>query len=117
MKNITFATISKKIDMKSSLSENLKLKITALPNHPGVYLMKDASDNYLYIGKAKNLRPRVRSYFQEKSDDGRQQLKALLQKVVDIDYIVTDTEQEALVLEANQIKSHRPRYNIHLKDD
>tara|TARA_B100000686_G_C16783760_1_gene973765 strand:+ start:615 stop:2462 length:1848 start_codon:yes stop_codon:yes gene_type:complete len=103
--------------MKSSLSENLKLKITALPNHPGVYLMKDASDNYLYIGKAKNLRTRVRSYFQEKSDDGRQQLKALLQKVVDIDYIVTDTEQEALVLEANQIKSHRPRYNIHLKDD
>ena len=60
---------------------------------------------------------RLESLAGRKSDDGRQQLKALLQKVVDIDYIVTDTEQEALVLEANQIKSHRPRYNIHLKDD
>ena len=103
--------------MKSSLPEEMRLKLEALPDRPGIYRMKNTDGHCLYIGKAKSLRARVRSYFQNKSDDGRRQLRALLAKVVDVDYIVTETEQEALVLEANQIKAHRPRYNVHLKDD
>ena len=103
--------------MKSSLPQDLRLKLDALPNRPGVYLMKNAEGRYLYIGKAKSLRSRVRSYFQEGAGHGTRRLEALLRKVTDVDYIVTETEQEALVLEANQIKAHRPRYNVHLKDD
>ena len=103
--------------MKPSPTEELRLKLDALPDRPGVYMMKNAEGRAIYIGKALNLRNRVRSYFQEGSDDSRPQLTALMRRIADIDYIVTETEQEALVLEANQIKDQRPRYNVHLKDD
>lgn len=79
--------------------------------------MKNRDGEIIYIGKAKALRNRVRSYFQEGADDGRRQFKALVSNIATLDYIVTDTEVEALILEANLIKTHKPRYNINLKDD
>ncbi len=103
--------------MKQSVSEHLRLKLDALPAEPGVYLMKNREDHIIYVGKAKRLRSRVRSYFQASARDGRRQFKALVRNVVDIDCIVTATEREALILEATQIKAHKPRYNILLKDD
>ncbi|NKB68060.1 MAG: excinuclease ABC subunit C [Candidatus Latescibacteria bacterium] len=103
--------------MKRSLSDDLKFKLDALPSDPGIYLMKNREERIIYIGKAKNLRSRVRSYFQEGAHDGRRQFKALMRNVVDVEYILTATEQEALILEATQIKAHKPRYNILLKDD
>ena len=101
--------------MKKNVTEELLLKLDSLPNQPGVYLMKDDQGRIIYIGKAKNLRARVRSYFQEGSHDGRRQLDALMQRVTSVDHILTETEQEALILEATQIKAHKPRYNILLK--
>ena len=103
--------------MKQTLSEHLRFKLDALPASPGIYLMKNRDAQIIYIGKAKSLRSRVRSYFQESGHDGRRQFNALVRNVVDIDYILTATEQEALILEATQIKAHKPRYNILLKDD
>ena len=95
---------------------DLKSKIAALPTRPGVYIHRDVNDKPLYVGKAKNLRSRVRSYFQENRPlDGR--LGIMVRKVADIDVIVTDTEAEALILENNIIKELRPRYNINLRDD
>ena len=102
--------------MRRTLSQNLQLKLETLPDRPGVYLMKNRDDRIIYIGKARSLRSRVRSYFQQ-THDGRPQLSALIAKVADVEYIVTESDREALILEANQIKAHRPRYNIYLKDD
>ena len=79
--------------------------------------MKGSRGEILYIGKAKLLRPRVRSYFRKKSADTRYAVKFLALKVTDIDYIVTTNEKEALILEETLLKKHRPRYNIRLKDD
>ncbi|GAB4372495.1 MAG: excinuclease ABC subunit UvrC [Spirochaetales bacterium] len=84
-----------------------------LPTNPGVYLMKDGKGTILYIGKAKNLRKRVRSYFTGTKDV---KTTTLIRKVKTIDYILTDTEYEALLLENNLIKQHEPKYNINLKD-
>ncbi|WP_334110883.1 GIY-YIG nuclease family protein, partial [Thermodesulfitimonas autotrophica] len=94
--------------------EELLEKVNKLPEEPGVYLFKDDAGQVLYVGKAVSLRHRVRSYFQ-----GSQSPKvlALLEKARDLAYIVTANEVEALVLEANLIKQHRPRYNVVLKDD
>mgnify|MGYP001209769807 FL=1 len=103
--------------MKKTLSEDLRLKLDALPTDPGVYIMKRSDGQIIYVGKAKNLRHRVRSYFRTNDGDGRRQFKALVRNIADLDYIVTGTEQEALILEATQIKAHKPRYNILLKDD
>ncbi|MFH1569804.1 MAG: excinuclease ABC subunit UvrC [Gemmatimonadota bacterium] len=103
--------------MRSSLHADLRLRLDALPNQPGVYLMRDADGRVIYVGKAKSLRSRVRSYFQEGAFDGRPQFGALTARVADVECILTDSEQEALILEANQIKAHKPRYNINLKDD
>ncbi|MBI2502279.1 MAG: excinuclease ABC subunit C [Candidatus Latescibacteria bacterium] len=103
--------------MNPSLSQDLLLKLDALPSSPGVYFMKDREGQIIYIGKAKNLRSRVRSYFQEGAHDGRRQFKALVQRISEVECLVTQTEQEALILEATQIKTHKPRYNILLKDD
>lgn len=86
------------------------------PPSPGVYLMKGADGAILYVGKARNLRQRVRSYFRH-SGDSRYHVRFLMARVADIDYIVTDTEKEALILENNLIKKHRPRYNFNLRDD
>ncbi len=86
------------------------------PTSAGVYLMKDAADEILYVGKAKNLRARLRSYLQAERDS-RPQIKFLMERTATIETIVTDTEKEALILENTLIKKHRPRYNIHLRDD
>ncbi len=90
--------------------------IDHLPAHPGVYLFKDKKGTILYIGKAGNIKHRVSSYFQKPEDKDAKTL-ALLENVADIDTIVTDTEKEALILENNLIKAHRPRYNVKLRDD
>ena len=79
--------------------------------------MKRKDGEIIYVGKAKNLRNRVRSYFRDESHDGRRQFRALVRNIADLDCIVTATEQEALILEATQIRVHKPRYNIQLKDD
>ncbi|MCK4305171.1 MAG: excinuclease ABC subunit UvrC [Candidatus Eisenbacteria sp.] len=93
----------------------LEKKVQLLPRRPGVYLLKDGSGNVLYIGKAKQLPARVRSYFRGTVSDARLQL--LREQIRDLDYVVTVTEAEALVLEANLIKAHSPYFNIELKDD
>ncbi|MBA3610177.1 MAG: excinuclease ABC subunit UvrC [Rubrobacter sp.] len=87
-----------------------------LPTSPGVYIFKDADDRVIYVGKAKNIRSRVANYF-TKSGDGRPKIGELRERVARIDFIVTRSETEALVLEANLIKRNRPRFNASLKDD
>jgi len=94
----------------------MKIDPSKYPTSSGVYVMKDATGLILYIGKAKNLRVRLRSYFVP-GGDGRAQIPLLMAKVVAIEVILTDTEKEALLLENNLIKQHRPRYNIDLRDD
>ena len=88
-----------------------------LPDEHGVYIMRDREGIIIYIGKAKSLRNRANSYFRPRGYDGRPQFRALVRSVWTMDYIVTDTEVEALILEANLIKTHKPKYNINLKDD
>ncbi|HXZ35318.1 MAG TPA: excinuclease ABC subunit UvrC [Thermodesulfobacteriota bacterium] len=95
---------------------NLEDQIQSLPTSPGVYLMKDQAGTVLYIGKAKNLRSRVRTYF-GKSGDARLSLRFLMPKVRQVETFLTDTEKEALILENTLIKKHKPRHNIDLKDD
>ncbi len=94
----------------------LEHKLGLLPPSPGVYLHKDARGKVLYVGKALRLNQRVRSYFQDSSDHPPR-IRDLVNRVHDVDYIVTGTEQEALVLEDQLIKEYRPRYNVRLKDD
>lgn len=91
-------------------------RLASLPDSPGVYLMKGKDGDILYVGKAKSLRRRVRSYF-AKSGESRYHIQFLMGRVADIDVIVTDTEKEALILENTLIKEHRPRYNLDLRDD
>ena len=86
-----------------------------LPKKPGIYIMKDSKEEIIYIGKAKNLKNRVKSYFAEKKD--RPKTYILMSHFNSLEYIITNSEKEALILEANLIKKHRPRYNIQLKDD
>lgn len=86
-----------------------------LPNKPGVYIMRDSTDTIIYIGKAKSLVKRVKSYFREKLDRPKTQI--LMSHFDSLEYIITNSEKEALILEANLIKKHRPRYNVQLKDD
>ena len=93
----------------------LKDKISNLPKKPGVYLFKNSSGKVIYIGKAKSLRNRVSSYFTGKPSDPK--TARLITKIVDVDFIVVDNETEALILEANLVKQHRPHYNVNLKDD
>ena len=92
-------------------------KLDALPASSGVYLFKDKKGTVVYVGKAKSLRSRVRSYFQEGSSDNRYFIPILQRTIGDFDTIVTGSEKEAAILENNLIKEHRPRYNIKLRDD
>ncbi|TML85734.1 MAG: excinuclease ABC subunit C [Actinobacteria bacterium] len=94
----------------------LESKLKALPAKPGVYLFRDDRGEVLYVGKAKSLRPRVRSYFQQ-SLDSRAAIQQLPDRVADIEVIVTGTEVEALHLEQNLVKRHRPPFNVRLRDD
>ena len=95
---------------------SLENQIQNLPIGPGVYLMKDSAGTVIYVGKAKNLRNRVRTYF-GKPGDGRLSLRFLMPKVRHLETFLTDTEKEALILENTLIKKHKPRHNINLKDD
>ncbi|HEY7785170.1 MAG TPA: excinuclease ABC subunit UvrC [Pyrinomonadaceae bacterium] len=93
----------------------LNEKLKEIPRSSGVYLYKDATGKTIYIGKAKNLRSRVRSYFQSRPFDRK--TDALVGNIADVEFIVTDNEVEALILEATLTKKHKPRYNVNLKDD
>jgi excinuclease ABC subunit C len=97
-------------------TEIVREKVKDFPQTPGVYLMKSSVDKIIYVGKAKNLRSRVRSYFTD-SKDHSPKTRLLVRNIHKVDYILTKTEVEAFLLEASLIKKHRPRYNIRLKDD
>lgn len=94
----------------------LQDKLSYLPEKPGVYLFKDKNGEVIYVGKAVSLKNRVRSYFRKEA--GKiPKVRAMMNRAADLDYIVTDTEVEALILESNLIKEYRPRYNVYLRDD
>ena len=90
-------------------------KLANLPSRPGVYLMRDEKGKVIYVGKAKDLRGRVRAYFN--NPDERSQIQFLVRRVADVETLVTSNNKEALILENNLIKQYKPRYNIRLKDD
>ncbi|HEY2512453.1 MAG TPA: excinuclease ABC subunit UvrC [Polyangiaceae bacterium] len=102
---------------RENLPQILLEKLEALPVQSGCYLFKDKKGGVLYVGKAKSLRARVRSYFQEARSDERGFIPLLQRTVADLDTIVTSSEKEALILENNLIKEHKPRYNVKLRDD
>src|SRR6185369_8144230 len=95
----------------------LDAKIESLPKSPGCYLFKDKAGTVVYVGKAKSLRSRVRSYFQESGSDSRYFIPILRRIVRDLETVVTATEKEAAVLENELIKLHKPRFNVKLRDD
>ncbi|MBQ7035925.1 MAG: excinuclease ABC subunit UvrC [Clostridia bacterium] len=97
------------------MNERISEKLKTLPSSPGVYIMHDASGTIIYVGKAKVLKNRVRQYFH--GTDHAPKVAAMIEKIADFEYILTDTEFEALCLESTLIKKHKPRYNILLKDD
>jgi len=98
-------------------SEQVNAELKRLPASPGVYLFRDEHDHVLYVGKAKSLRPRVRQYFQAGRSDNRLGMDTLVSRVARIETIVTGTEVEALHLEQNLVKRHRPPFNVRLRDD
>ena len=97
------------------MTEALKFQVQSLPQSPGVYQFYDKNDNLLYIGKAKNLKKRVSSYFNKSHDVERTRI--LVSRIRKLHPIVVETEMDALLLENNLIKKYQPRYNILLKDD
>jgi len=99
-----------------NVSEELKAVLDTIPSKPGCYLMKDRNGKVIYVGKAINLRNRVRSYFHNSAQQHPRTQK-LVAKIADIEWIVVDSELEALILEMNLIKKYRPHYNVRLKDD
>ena len=105
-----------KIDISASVAPNIEQRLKEIPPEPGVYFMRDATDRILYIGKSKKLRARVRSYFRE-GNHHSPRIAMMVRQVAEIEFIVTDTEAEALALEANLIKKHQPHFNVLLKDD
>ncbi|KAA6314706.1 UvrABC system protein C, partial [termite gut metagenome] len=96
-------------------SEHLKEIVANLPEKPGIYQYLNTENSIIYVGKAKNLKRRVYSYFSKEHENGK--TRVLVSKIADIQYIVVNTEEDALLLENNLIKKHRPRYNVLLKDD
>lgn len=109
-------TISGKVLPLVKDPERLENRLKEIPPQPGVYFMRDASDRIMYIGKSRKLRSRVRSYFRD-SQRLTERIATMVKQVTDIEFIVTDTETEALALEANLIKQHLPYFNVLLKDD
>ncbi|MCE5282113.1 MAG: excinuclease ABC subunit UvrC [Deltaproteobacteria bacterium] len=97
------------------MSVDLDAKIRHAPRSPGVYLMKGAEGEILYVGKARNLKARIRAYFTR--TDSRAMIPFLVSRVRDVAFVITETEKEALILENNLIKEHRPRYNVDFRDD
>lgn len=98
------------------IPDHIQAQLNTLPRKPGIYMMRDVNGKVLYVGKAVNLRDRVRSYFHASAWENPK-IRALVSEIGALDFIVTDSELEALILEANLIKEHRPRYNVRLKDD
>ena len=94
---------------------SIEEKLKEIPASPGVYMHKDSGGRVIYVGKAKNLRSRVRSYFRARPFDRK--TDALVGQISDLEFIVTDNEVEALILEATLVKQHKPRYNVKLQDD
>ncbi len=99
----------------SAKSDELILKLKSLPSSPGIYQYFDLTGTIIYVGKAKNLKSRVSSYFNKNQENGKTIM--LVKRIVDIQYIVVETENDALLLENNLIKKYQPKYNIQLKDD
>jgi excinuclease ABC subunit C len=99
------------------VSTRVQEQLRSLPKDPGVYLLRDERGDVLYVGKAKSLRPRVRQYFQPASSDTRQGIRTMAERVATIETIVTGNEVEALHLEQNLVKRHRPPFNVRLRDD
>ena len=99
----------------ASKNPDILLKLKVLPEKPGVYQYFDANEKIIYVGKAKNLKKRVSSYFNKNQENGK--TRVLVKQIVDIKYIVVDTELDALLLENSLIKKYQPKYNIQLKDD
>ena len=99
------------------VSPAIEAKLELLPTRPGVYLMRNAKGEIVYIGKAVNLRNRVRSYFNKQSQTNHLASTLLRAVAKDLEWIITDNEVEALILEANLVNKHHPRYNVQLKDD
>lgn len=103
--------------LESKYYLTLKDKLSAVPTSPGCYLMKNGLGDVIYVGKAVSLKNRVRSYFQKLGKDVSGKVRRMVYEIADIEWIVTDSELEALILESNLIKKHRPHYNVRLKDD
>ena len=121
-KNVTSATrrprtTGQEYPQNPMASEQIEAQLKRVPTASGVYLFRDAAGEVLYVGKAKTLRPRVRSYFQAGSSDTRQGIRAMANRVETIETIVTSSEVEALHLEQNLVKRHRPPFNVRLRDD
>ncbi len=102
--------------MSDMTTKELRKKVENFPRQPGIYIMKDGRNEVIYVGKAVDLRSRVRSYFQPGSRDSRL-ISLQIDQAADIDVVVTDSEKEALVLESNFIKQFRPKYNVDFRDD
>ena len=99
------------------MDPRLDATLRRLPARPGVYLLRDARGDVLYVGKAQDLRSRVRSYWQRQSGAESHRIRSVIDRVADVEWTLTDSVSEALLLEANLIKRYRPRYNVRLKDD
>jgi excinuclease ABC subunit C len=101
------------------VTPDLQATLRKLPDKPGVYLMRDARGDVVYVGKAQNLKHRVRSYWQKQAIAPMEghRVRNVIDRVVDLEYTITDSVSEALLLEANLIKRYRPRFNVRLKDD
>lgn len=95
---------------------NLDEELEKLPAKPGVYIMKDKDDEIIYVGKAISLKNRVRQYFQKSNNQGSK-VRAMVSHIEEFEYIIVKNEVEALILESNLIKKHKPKYNILLRDD
>ena len=105
--------------IQGRMTPQLQATLAKLPTRPGVYLMKDARGQVLYVGKAQNLRNRVRSYWQKEDTPGIGQhlIRAVIDRIVDVEYTLTDSVGEALLLEGNLVKRFQPQFNVRLKDD
>jgi len=94
---------------------NIQEELKKIPDNPGVYMMKNTFNEVIYVGKAKNLKKRVRQYFQSKNHSTK--IQNMIRNINEFEYIMTDNEVEALILEANLIKKYMPKYNTLLRDD
>jgi excinuclease ABC subunit C len=100
--------------LSDKIKNSLKAKISTYPDKPGIYFFKDKNHDVIYIGKARSLRDRVKSYFVHTSDA---KVNSLLNETRDIEYILTGTEKEAAFLENNFVQQYQPKFNLRLKDD